>query len=81
MQSLRFDDASALTKPYRDFTKKCARLPGMTDEELIKEILPGYRRVATMIFLLAGTQVTSSIGMVAVDPVDPQAALDRDATA
>jgi hypothetical protein len=52
----------------------------MADEELIKEILPGYRRVATMIFLLAGTQVTSSIGMVAVDPVGPQAALDRDAT-
>jgi len=52
----------------------------MTDEELIKEILSGYRRVATMIFLLAGTQATSSIGTVAVDLVDPQAALDREAT-
>jgi len=50
----------------------------MTGEELIKEILSGYRRIATTILLLAGTQVTSSIGTVAVDPVDPQAALDRD---
>jgi hypothetical protein len=75
---LRLDDTSTLSKPYRDIKKKCAPLSGMTDEELIKEILSGYRRVATMIFLLAGTQVTSSIGTVAVDAVDPQAALDRD---
>ena len=51
----------------------------VTDEELIEEIsFPVYRRVATMIFVQAPTQGTSSIEMVAIDPQDLQAALDRD---
>lgn len=49
----------------------------VTDEELIEGIsFPVYRRVATMIFV----QGTSSIEMVAIDPLDLQAALDRDTT-
>jgi hypothetical protein len=52
----------------------------VTDEELIEEIsFPVYRRVATMIFVPAPTQGKSSIEMVTIDPVDLEAALDRDA--
>lgn len=51
----------------------------VTDEELIEGIsFPVYRRVATMIFVQAPTQGASSIEMVAIDPQDLQAALDRD---
>jgi hypothetical protein len=51
----------------------------VTDEELIEGLsFPVYRRVATMIFVPASTHKTSSIEMVAIDPVDLQAALDRD---
>lgn len=52
----------------------------VTDEELIEEIsFPVYRRVATMLFVQAA-QGASSIAMVAIDPLDLQAALDRDTT-
>lgn len=52
----------------------------VTDEELIEGIsFPVYRRVATMIFVSAPTYGTSSIEMVTIDPLDLQAALDRDA--
>jgi hypothetical protein len=53
----------------------------VTDEELIEGIsFPVYRRVATMIFVPAPTQGTSSIEMVTIDPLDLKAALNRDAT-
>ena len=52
----------------------------VTDEELIEGVsFPVYRRVATMIFVPASTQGTSSIEMVTIDPLDLQAAMDRDA--
>lgn len=52
----------------------------VTDEELIEAIsFPVYRRVATMIFVPA--DVASSMEMVAIDPLDLRAALDRDAAA
>ena len=51
----------------------------VTDEELIDGIsFPAYRRVATMIFVPAAPG-TSSVEMVTIDPLDLQAALDRDA--
>jgi hypothetical protein len=53
----------------------------VTDEELIEGIsFPVYRRVATMIFVPA-PQGASSIEMVTVDPLDLQAALERDPVA
>jgi hypothetical protein len=52
----------------------------VTDEELIEGIsFPVYRRVSTMIFVPAPTHGASSIEMVAIDPLDLRAALDRDA--
>ena len=52
----------------------------VTDEELIEGIsFPVYRRVATMMFVPAPTNGISSIEMVTIDPLDLQAALDRDA--
>jgi hypothetical protein len=52
----------------------------VTDEELIEGIsFPVYRRVSTMIFVPAPTHGVSSIEMVAIDPLDLRAALDRDA--
>jgi hypothetical protein len=51
----------------------------VTDEELIEGIsFPVYRRVSTMIFVPAPTYGASSIEMVTIDPLDLQAALDRD---
>jgi hypothetical protein len=51
----------------------------VTDEELIEGIsFPVYRRVATMIFVPAATQGASSIEMITIDPLDLQAALERD---
>ena len=51
----------------------------VTDEELIEGIsFPVYRRVSTMIFVPAATHRASSIEMVTLDPLDLQAALDRD---
>lgn len=51
----------------------------VNDEELIEGIsFPAYRRVSTMIFVPAQTPRTS-IEMVAIDPLELQAALDRDA--
>jgi hypothetical protein len=52
----------------------------ITDEELIEELsFPVYRRVATMIFVPADSQNSSSVEMVAIDPRDLQDAQDRDA--
>lgn len=52
----------------------------VTDEQLIKGIsFPVYRRVGTVIFVPAPTQGMSSIEMVTIDPLDLQAALERDA--
>ena len=52
----------------------------ITDEELIEELsFPVYRRVATMIFVPANSQNSSSVEMVAIDPRDLQDAQDRDA--
>ena len=54
----------------------------ITDEELIEELsFPVYRRVATMIFVPADSQNSSSVEMVAIDPHDLQDAQDRDAEA
>jgi hypothetical protein len=54
----------------------------ITDEELIEELsFPVYRRVATMIFVPADSQNSSSVEMVAIDPRDLQEAQDRDAEA
>ena len=54
----------------------------ITDEELIEELsFPVYRRVATMIFVPANSQNSSSVEMVAIDPRDLQDAQDRDAEA
>jgi hypothetical protein len=48
----------------------------VTDEELIDRLsFPVYRRVATMIFVPAQA---SSVEMVSIDPVDLQAARNRD---
>jgi hypothetical protein len=52
----------------------------VTDEELIEELsFSVYRRVATMIFVPADSQNTSSVEMVSIDPRDLQEAQDRDA--
>jgi hypothetical protein len=52
----------------------------VTDEELIDGLsFPVYRRLATMIFLPAQSHRASSIEMVTIDPLDLQAAQDRDA--
>ena len=52
----------------------------ITDGELIEELsFPVYRRVATMIFVPADSQNSSSVEMVAIDPRDLQDAQDRDA--
>jgi hypothetical protein len=54
----------------------------VTDEELIEGLsFPVYRRIATMIFVPAQSYRGSSIEMVTVDPLDLQAARDRDAEA
>jgi hypothetical protein len=51
----------------------------VTDEELIDGIsFPAYRRVATLIFVPAAPGASSG-EMVTIDPLDLQAALDRDA--
>jgi hypothetical protein len=50
----------------------------VTDEELIEELsFPVYRRVSTMIFV-PGETYNPSVEMVTIDPLDLQAALDRD---
>ena len=50
-----------------------------TDEELIEGLsFPAYRRVATMIFVPGQTHRTS-VEMVGIDPLDLQAAHDKDA--
>ncbi len=50
----------------------------VTDEELIQELsFPVYRRVSTTIFVPVKTY-NASIEMVTIDPLDLQAALDRD---
>jgi hypothetical protein len=54
----------------------------ITDEELIEELsFPVYRRVATMIFVPADSQNSSSVEMVAIDPRNLKDAQDRDAEA
>ena len=54
----------------------------VTDEELIEELsFPVYRRIATMIFVPADSQNSSSVEMVTIDPRDLQEAQDRDAEA
>ena len=54
----------------------------ITDEELIEELsFPVYRRVATMIFVPADSQNSSSVEMLAIDPRDLKDAQDRDAKA
>ena len=51
----------------------------VTDEELIEGLsFPVYRRVSTMIFVPAQSHHASSVEMVTIDPLDLQAALDRD---
>ncbi|MGC2121503.1 MAG: hypothetical protein WA652_01475 [Xanthobacteraceae bacterium] len=48
----------------------------VTDEELIEGLsFPAYRRVSTMIFVPAQA---SSMEMITIDPLDLQAAQDRD---
>jgi hypothetical protein len=54
----------------------------VTDEELIEGLsFPVYRRISTMIFIPAQSHPASSVEMVTVDPIDLQAAQDRDAVA
>jgi hypothetical protein len=51
-----------------------------TDEELIEGLsFPVYRRISTMIFVPAQSHPASSVEMVTIDPIDLQAARDRDA--
>jgi len=51
----------------------------VTDEELMEEIsFPVYRRVSTVIFVPAPTHGAFSIEIATIDPLDLQAALDRD---
>ena len=51
-----------------------------TEEELIEGLsFPVYRRVSTVIFVPG--QISSSIEMVTIDPLDLAAAHDRDAAA
>jgi hypothetical protein len=51
----------------------------VTDEELIEGIsFPVYRRVSTMIFVPAPSRALGSTEMVAIDPADLEAALERD---
>lgn len=51
----------------------------VTDELLIEELsFPVYRRISTMIFVPAQSR-SSSIEMVTIDPLDLQAAQQRDA--
>jgi len=50
----------------------------VTDEELIDGLsFPAYRRISTMIFVPAPSG--SAVEMATVDPLDLEAALDRDA--
>jgi hypothetical protein len=50
----------------------------MTDEELIEGLsFPAYRRVSTAIFVPAETGC--AVEMLTIDPLDLQAAQDRDA--
>jgi hypothetical protein len=54
----------------------------VTDEELIEGLsFPVYRRISTLIFVPAQSQPASSVEMVTIDPIDLQAAQDRDAAA
>jgi hypothetical protein len=54
----------------------------VTDEELIEGLsFPVYRRISTMIFVPAQFHPRSTIEMVTIDPIDLQAAQDRDAAA
>lgn len=54
----------------------------VTDEELIEGLsFPVYRRISTMIFVPGQSHPASSVEMVAIDPIDLQAAQDRDAAA
>jgi hypothetical protein len=54
----------------------------VTDEELIEELsFPVYRRVSTMIFLPGPGRHGSSVEMVTIDPLDLDAAQDRDRAA
>jgi hypothetical protein len=51
----------------------------VTDEELIEGLsFPVYRRISTMMFVPAQSHPTLSVEMVVVDPIDLQAAQDRD---
>jgi hypothetical protein len=53
----------------------------VTDEELIEGLsFPVYRRVSTMIFVPAQSYQTA-VEMVTVDPLELEAAQDRDAAA
>lgn len=50
----------------------------ITDEELIEGLsFPAYRRVSTVIFVPAPSG--SAVEMVTIDPLDLEAALERDA--
>lgn len=51
-----------------------------TDEELLESLsFPVYRRVATMIFVPGRGQGAASLEMFTVDPVELQAAYEKDA--
>ena len=52
----------------------------VTDEELIEGLsFPAYRRVSTMIFVPAQFYQASSVELATIDPLDLQAAQERDA--
>jgi len=52
----------------------------LTDEALIDGLsFPAYRRVSTMIFLPVEFYQASSVELVTIDPLDLQAAQERDA--
>jgi hypothetical protein len=54
----------------------------VTNEELIEGLsFPVYRRISTMIFIPGQSHPASSVEMVTIDPIDLQAAQDRDAAA
>jgi hypothetical protein len=73
-KTVTFDHSFSLKGIDRESAAGSYRV--VTDEELIEQLsFPVYRRVSTMIFVPAQA---SSVEMVSIDPLDLQAAQDRD---
>ena len=67
-----------LSERGRSFAAACGLSSGDEDEELIEGLsFPAYHRVSTVIFVPGLSR--SSVEMVTIDPLDLQAAQERDA--